>query len=347
MRRGRGGRLPFPNSALSVATALSALSACTPAPNGPSERIVVPHGASLSQVADSLEAHGVVTARRWFKLLGRIRGVDREVHSGVYEFTRGTGWWEILSVLAEGRVASMRFTVPEGLTVLDLAQLAEDQLRIPTESVIVAAGDRAIAESLGLAHGGLEGFLLPDTYQVPVGVSARELVQTMGAEFQHRWLPAWDRRLDSLGLTRTQLVALASIIEGEARHDEDRPLIAGVYHNRLRLGMALQADPTVQYAIELKTGERKPRLVFKDYEIRSPYNTYLHPGLPPGPVNSPGLKCILAALYPAQVPYLYFVAGPDGYHIFSRTIADHDAAVAKVRRIERAEKREREKTDGR
>ncbi|MGH7701853.1 MAG: endolytic transglycosylase MltG, partial [Gemmatimonadales bacterium] len=112
-------------------------------------------------------------------------------------------------------------------------------------------------------------------------------------------------------------------------------IIAGVYRNRLRLGMALQADPTVQYAIQLKTGERKPRLFFKDYEIRSPYNTYLHPGLPPGPVNSPGIRSILAALYPAPVPYLYFVAQPDGHHLFTRTIAEHQAAIGRVRRMAR------------
>jgi UPF0755 protein len=153
----------------------------------------------------------------------------------------------------------------------------------------------------------------------------------MVTEFNRRWLPAWDRRLDTLGLTRHQLVTLASIVEGEARHDDERATIAGVYLNRLRRGIALQADPTVQYAIQVATGERKTRLLFKDLEIQSPYNTYLHSGLPPGPVNAPGLKSLEAALYPASVPWLYFVAGPDGYHIFSRTLEEHNRAIAAVR----------------
>jgi UPF0755 protein len=142
-------------------------------------------------------------------------------------------------------------------------------------------------------------------------------------------------------MSRSDILALASIVEGEARHDEDRPIIAGVYMNRLRRGMPLQADPTVQYAIQLKTGERKPRLFFKDYEFPSPYNTYLHQGLPPGPVNSPGLRSIAAALYPADVPYLYFVAGPDGRHVFSRTIREHNAAVARIQAEQRALRRAR------
>jgi peptidoglycan lytic transglycosylase G len=128
-----------------------------------------------------------------------------------------------------------------------------------------------------------------------------------------------------------QLITFASIVEGEARADDERETIAGVYHNRLRIGMALQADPTIQYAIFLATGRRKSRLFEKDYQFASPYNTYLHPGLPPGPVNSPSRRSIEASLYPAQVPYLYFVAGPDGHHLFARTYGEHLRNIAKIR----------------
>ena len=154
----------------------------------------------------------------------------------------------------------------------------------------------------------------------------------MGSEFLKQWQPGWDQRLDSLGWTRHQAVTMASIVEGEARHDDERPIIAAVYANRLRLGMPLQADPTVQYALQLRTGQRKPRLYFHDYGTNSPYNTYLHPGLPPGPVNSPGLASIQAALYPSAVPYLFFVAGPDGHHVFSRTLREHNRAIQELRR---------------
>jgi UPF0755 protein len=159
----------------------------------------------------------------------------------------------------------------------------------------------------------------------------------MARSFEAAWRPEWDARLDTLKLTRLQLVTLASIVEGEARVDEERQVIAGVYHNRLRIGMALQADPTIQYAIMLETGGRKPRLYTKDYRFPSPYNTYLHPGLPPGPVNSPGRRSIEASLYPAKVPFLYFVAMPDGRHRFSATYDEHLRNVAASRRAYRAQ----------
>jgi UPF0755 protein len=227
----------------------------------------------------------------------------------------------------------VRFTAPEGLTLADLADLAQSRLGIPAESLLTAAADSAAAVRPAGTAPSLEGFLLPETYTLPLPVTAEALLQAMAAEFERRWNPAWDRRLDSLGLTRRELVTLASIVEGEARHDDERAIIAGVYHNRLERGMLLQADPTVQYAVQLATGERKTRLLFKDLEIDSPYNTYVHAGLPPGPVNSPGTRSIEAALYPAEVPWLYFVAGPDGRHVFSRTLADHNRAIAEIRRI--------------
>jgi len=296
------------------------------------ERVTIPSGASLGVVADSLEAHGLLGSRSWFQLLARIRRVDRNLQAGTYEIPRGSNPWKMLTILASGRVVVVRFTVPEGITLLELAGMVQDELHLPAESVLVAASDPAARRAVGVPAPTLEGYLLPETYRLPLAVTARELVHRMGAEFLRQWDPSWDLRLDSLGWTRHQVMALASIVEGEARHDEERPVIAAVYANRLRLMMPLQADPTVQYALQLRTGQRKPRLYFRDYETNSPYNTYLHPGLPPGPVNSPGLASIRAALYPAQVPYLFFVARPDGYHIFSRTLAEHNRAIREVRR---------------
>ncbi|MEP6571566.1 MAG: endolytic transglycosylase MltG [Gemmatimonadota bacterium] len=309
------------------------LVACSSTPR--TERVTVPPGATFSQVIDTLAGHGLVGWRPWFKLVARLRRLDRNVKAGVYEFSPGSGTWGVLSTLQSGRVAVVRLTVPEGLTILEVADLAAARLGFPRESLISAARDSAEAAALGVQRPTLEGFLLPETYQLPLGATAREVVHAMTLEFKHAWNPAWDARLDSMQLTRVQLLALASIVEGEARHDEERPIIAGVYVNRLRIGMPLQADPTVQYAIQLKTGERKPRLYYKDYAIPSPYNTYLNPGLPPGPVNSPGIKSIRAAIFPATVPFLYFVAEPDGHHLFSRTLAEHDAATGLLRRAER------------
>jgi UPF0755 protein len=300
------------------------------------ERVTLPPGSTFAAVTDSLVAHDVVSSRLLFKLLARIRGVDRSVHAGVYQFAPHLSAWRVLGVLAEGKTAAIRLTVPEGLTILDLAALAAERLQVPEDSVLAAARDGGAASALlGFRVSSFEGFLRPETYAVPLGMRADELVRLMAQAFTTDWQPAWTARLDSIGMTELQLVTLASIVEGEARADQERETIAGVYHNRLRIGMALQADPTVQYAIALATGKRKPRLYVKDYQFASPYNTYLHPGLPPGPVNSPSRRSLEASLYPAKVPYLYFVAGSDGRHLFARTYAEHLSNVARARRAMR------------
>lgn len=314
------------------------VTACAGGPprDGTFTTVTVPPGASFAQVLDTLEAHGLIGNRTWLKLRARLSGADRAVQAGSYRVARGTPADELLRQLSLGTAPEVRFTVPEGLTVADLAALAESKLGIPADSVRAAASDSALADSLGIAGRSLEGFLRPDTYQLPEGVTARGLVTRMAAEFLRTWKPEWDARLDTLKMTRKQAVTLASIVEGEARVDGERETIAGVYHNRLRIGMALQADPTVQYAIMLRTGERKKRLYEKDYGTDSPYNTYRNPGLPPGPVNSPSLRSIEATLYPATVPYLYFVAAGDGSHTFTRSYAEHLRAVAAARRARAA-----------
>jgi UPF0755 protein len=235
-------------------------------------------------------------------------------------------------MLARGKKAALRFTVPEGLTIQEVAALAAQRLGIPDKAFIAAARDSlAASRLLGMAVPSFEGFLRPETYILPADINAKELVRLMAEGFQSAWRPQWDARLDSLNMSRLELVTLASIVEGEARADDERETIAGVYRNRLRIGMALQADPTVQYAISLKRGRRKSRLFEKDYQFKSPYNTYLNPGLPPGPVNSPSRRSLEAALYPADVRYLYFVARPDGRHVFSRTYSEHLRAIRQIR----------------
>jgi UPF0755 protein len=318
-------------TALTAFTALSILPAC--GSSAKPARVILPAGASFSAVTDSLRAHGVITDPTSFKLMARVRGVDRSVHAGVYEFPAGTSPWKVLTMLANGEKAALRFTVPEGLTIPEVAALAGEKLGIPPDSFVAAARDGAAATALlGMRVPSFEGFLRPETYLLPADIKARELVRVMAEGFKAEWGPAWDARLDSLKMSRVALMTLASIVEGEARADEERETIAGVYHNRLRIGMPLQADPTVQYAILLKRGRRKPRLFVKDYQIDSPYNTYLNRGLPPAPVNSPGRRSIEAALYPADVRFLYFVAGPDGRHVFSRTYNEHLRAIRKIRR---------------
>jgi UPF0755 protein len=338
-RRGRALAASRRRGARAVPVVLAALAAgavaCSSAPAGPPERVTIPARASFATVTDSLAAHGLVRFRLWFKLLARIKGVDRSVKAGVYELPRNASTSEVLETLAAGRTATARLTIPEGFTIADIATIAFDRLGIPADSFLAAARDPAEARALGIDAPTLEGFLRPETYAVPLGSSARDVVRMMAGGFTAQWRPEWTARLDTIGMTQLQVVTLASIVEGEARADEERETIAGVYRNRLRIGMALQADPTVQYALLVNTGRRKPRLYEKDYQVESPYNTYLHPGLPPGPVNSPSMRSIEAALHPANVPYLYFVAGPDGHHLFSRTYDEHLHNVARMRRLAR------------
>lgn len=312
---------------------IAAAGACAPAPpaDAPLERVIIPHGATFSAITDTLVARGLVTRPAWFRFVARLRRLDRQAKSGIYDIPRGAGHLDILAILRAGRSVTARFTVPEGLTVPEVAALAEEQLAIPAAAVLAAAHDTALLAEFGVDGPSFEGFLRPETYFMPLTAGGRELVRAMAAAFQTAWDTAWDRRAAEQRLTRTEFVTLASIVEGEARVADEQPLIAAVYLNRLRLGMRLQADPTVQYAIQRATGARKPRLLLKDYEFDSPYNTYRIPGLPPGPIGLPGRGALEAVAHPADVPYLYFVAADSGRHVFTRSYAEHLRAIRRIR----------------
>lgn len=283
-------------------------------------RLRVPHGASLADVADTLAAHDVGTPRFLFKLAARLTRLDRRLQAGVYDVPLKSTIPDLITLLASGRTVKARLTVPEGLAIPDVVALAARQLGLPIDSLRSAFADS------------LEGYLYPDTYLVELDVTPWTLAETLRRGFDRAWRPQWEAAVAAHGLTRAQAVTLASIVEGEAVRDDERPVIAAVYLNRIRQRMPLQADPTVQYAILRATGARKPRLYNKDYATPSPYNTYLHPGLPPGPVNSPGARSLAAVAAPARVPYLYFVARGDGGHIFTTTYREHLQAIARVRR---------------
>jgi UPF0755 protein len=188
--------------------------------------------------------------------------------------------------------------------------------------------DTSLLARLDIPNPTLEGYLFPDTYAFPLGTTARQAVQEMVYDFERRWKPEWDAKASDLKINRNDLVTMASIVEKEARVPEERPVIAAVYYNRLNRGMLLQADPTVQYAL----GHHVGRVLYKDLAVPSPYNTYVHKGLPPGPVAAPGVASLAAAANPANVPYLYFVASPDGHHEFRMTLQEHTSAIREVRR---------------
>lgn len=310
--------------------ALALALACTPTA-GPPERLTIPRGASFREATDTLVARGLVRWRPWFTLVARIGGQDRSIKPGVYELMPGTSAGELLRILSTGEFVTVKVTIPEGFTMLDIAARLEGTLGLSRDSVLALARDPALRERFGVEAPTLEGYLGADTYTLPANATAREAVVAMATQFASLWTDDLAAQARAQGLSRHAVVTLASIVEGEASVDDERPVIAAVYRNRLRIGMPLQADPTVQYAIQQATGRRKPRLLFADYEFASPYNTYLIPGLPPGPIGAPSQASLQAVLAPAEVPYLYFVGDGTGRHIFTRTHAEHVRATTRVR----------------
>jgi len=308
---------------------LVVLLACQDSTGAPRVTVTIPRGATFNQAVDTLSTRGVIDHPGWFKLYARFRGLPANLKSGLYTFQADEQWGHVIETLKTGRGVEQRFTVLEGMMGFEVAERARVWLRIPRDSFNAAVRDPALLRQLEVAPNpaGLEGYMYPTTYIVPVGIKARDLMRVMAQEFVDRWRPEWDARVAELNMTRHQIVTLASIVESEVRYDPDRPYVSAVYHNRLRRGMPLQADPTVVYA----HGRRMRRVWEKDLRVRSPYNTYMNRGLPPGPISQASDSSIVAALYPAPVGYLYFVAQPDGKHVFSASYGEHLAAIRRVR----------------
>ncbi|MES2178548.1 MAG: endolytic transglycosylase MltG [Gemmatimonadota bacterium] len=296
--------------------------------NATNVRIVVPKGANLRVTAESLYANHVIRFPRLFRAYGMVKGHDRSIRAGTYVLQPGMSWGEVLDLLRGGKSLEVRITIPEGWSLSQIVPQLARVLDAPADSVEAAVRDTALLHRLDVPTPTLEGYLFPDTYVFPVGTSPRAAVRLMVARFEQVWQPEWDGILQQRAINRNDVMSLAAIVEKEARLPEERPVIAAVYLNRLRVGMRLQADPTVQYAM----GRHVTRVFYKDLEIDSPYNTYKYAGLPPGPIASPGKPSIVAALNPASVKYLFFVAFPDGHHEFTASLAQHDAAKARARR---------------
>jgi len=278
--------------------------------------------------AESLSHAHVIPFARGFRIYASVRGNDRGIRAGTYLFHRDASWSYVLDALRAGKGLVHIVTIPEGFSLAQIESALESKLGSAEDSIVAAGRDSALRKSLDLSTPTLEGYLFPDTYVFPDGTTPRAAVAAMVRRFEQVWRPEWTARLDTIHLSRNEVMTLASLVEKEARVPEERPVIASVYLNRLRQGELLQADPTVQYAL----GKHVARVFYKDLEVESPYNTYKHKGLPPGPIASPGKPSIEAALYPATVPFKYFVAFPDGHHEFRTDLAGHEKAVAQARR---------------
>lgn len=310
--------------------ALPVLAACGDGPPGDPVELTIPPGAGFAAVVDSLASREVIRRPTLFTLYARMRKADRQIRAGRYRLDPGDSWSGILDDLVEGRILTTPFTVPEGFTLRQMVPRIAEISGAPEAQVDSLLRSPELAAELAVPGPGLEGYLFPDTYLFASGVPPLEVVEAMADAYRAVWTPERRARLDALGMSERELVTLASIVQAEAGNDQEMPTIAGVYRNRLREGWLLQADPTVLYAL----GGPRDRLLFAaiDSVADNPYNTYTQPGLPPGPIAAPGLAALDAALHPADVPYMYFVAGPDGGHVFSTTLAEHNRAVAEYRR---------------
>jgi UPF0755 protein len=288
--------------------------------------VTVRRGSDVGKIAHTLHQAGVIRSPAVFTLLARTLGMDRTLRAGQYELSAGMSALSILRALQKG--SDFHVVIPEGLTIPEMADTLEKAIGLPRAEFIAATRDSALRRRVSDPAPTLEGYLFPDTYDILADMSAREIVAQMVGRFESVYQMAFENERPPAGLSRHEVLTLASIVEAESRVPAERPRVAAVYLNRLRVGMRLQADPTVAYAL----GGRRDRIYYKDLEVKSSYNTYRHRGLPPGPIASPGKAAIEAVMHPQRgCQDLYFVATGTGSHIFSQTLEQHHAATVSVR----------------
>lgn len=290
--------------------------------------VTVERGTSFVEIVDMLEAEGVIVYRWPLRYWAYIARADREIKSGRYKFSPGESPRSLLGSLVRGDTEGVLVTVPEGLRSYEIATILAVEAGIDSAGFMEAVKDTNLVRSLEITAPDLEGYLFPETYRIAWRANPVDVVRTMVFKFREVFDDSMKGRAEEIGLTTAEAVTLASIIEAESGMDHERMMISAVYHNRLRRGMRLEADPTVAFAL----GTRKPRLLYEDLEVDSPYNTYRYRGLPPGPIANPGRSSLVASLYPEpDSDQLFFVARGDGSHLFARTLEEHRRNIRLVR----------------
>ncbi|MBM3309876.1 MAG: endolytic transglycosylase MltG [Candidatus Aminicenantes bacterium] len=302
----------------------------SPRPAGPAV-FEIERGWTVRTVADELKSRGLIRKTTPFVLFYEFFHAPRSLKAGEYELPAGARTREILGLFVGGRIRLHPLTVPEGLTGAETAEVFAAAGFETREAFLSAFAATETVALLDPRAADLEGYLFPETYHFSKGTTAAEAVERMTSQFKSVFSPAWRRRAAELSLDVREVVTLASLIEKETASPEEKPLVSAVFHNRLKLGMKLDCDPTVIYALK-KLGPWNGRLRTKDLKLDSPYNTYLYPGLPPGPICNPGRASLEAALHPSEADYLYFVSRNDGTHVFSRTLREHATAVLQYQR---------------
>ena len=303
----------------------------SPAKIGEKDQVfLVRDGATLREVARDLESKKIIRSGSLFLLWARIMGYGTTIKAGEYLLNSAMPPLKVLETLNKGIVITHPVTIPEGFTVKQIAELLKEMALINKEEFLSATEDHGVTVRYGISGPSLEGYLYPDTYQFDRGLAAMAIIDVMVKRFWEIANP-YRERVKDLGMTMEEVVTLASIVEKETGLAEERPMIASVFLNRLKKRMRLESDPTVIYGLNDFTGNLKKRHLTE----RTPYNTYIIRGLPPGPIASPGKEAIVAVLFPAETDYLYFVSKNDGSHHFSKTLSEHNRAVQKYQKKRR------------
>ncbi|MCX7792932.1 MAG: endolytic transglycosylase MltG [Thermodesulfovibrionales bacterium] len=284
--------------------------------------ILIPKGMTFREAVNLLYEKRLIRDRNLFIILGRLTGLHRSLRYGYYEFLGGVSPASVFRKLLRGEIEEYEIKFIEGQTLAELAEVLEEKGIVDKDRFFNLVRDRSLLKELSVDAPSLEGYLYPTTYRIPKGTDVIDILKFM-VNTMRKMINPYIEKAEEMGLSENELLTLASIIEKEARVDYERPLISAVYHNRLKRKMKLQADPTAVYELR---GTKK-LVTRKDLLRKSIYNTYMHKGLPPGPIAAPGLKSIVAAVNPAQVPYLYFVSNNDGTHYFSERFDEHRQAV--------------------
>lgn len=319
----------LPLLVLLLAGAAFYLYATTPVnPSAAAATIDIPKGTGFIRITEILDNAGLVQNRPFFWALALVKKANRHIRAGEYEFTGAMSPNEILDKLVRGLIKDYLVTLPEDITVSEVAKRLSVFKLINEKEFAALVADRTFLASLDIEADSIEGYLYPDTYRLDRSMTTQEIIRTLVAQFRKEVTPELRKRAEEIGLSLPEWVTLASIIGKESGTNAEKPLISAVFHNRLKMGMKLQSDPTAVYRLE-QNGSPVKAVRREHLQSDTPHNTYKIKGLPPGPIANPGIDSLRAALYPANVDYLYFVSKNDGAHHFSLNLAAHNQAVLK------------------
>ena len=310
----------------------------TPFPIGDKAiEIEIPKGATFRQAVEILSKDGLMRNKTLFLVIGRMSGMERKIRAGYYSIRGSMSPLSLLRKLRGGQIIEYEIVIVEGDSLWEIGGKLAEKGIIKKEDFIKLSVNKDFLYFHDIKAPSFEGYLYPDTYKIPKGTDPKEAIGVMINRLREKYSDELRDRASELGLSEKEVLTLASIIEEEAKVDKERSLISAVYHNRLRKRIPLQADPTSIYGID---GFRRD-ITGRDLKRKTPYNTYIIKGLPPGPISSPGIKSITAALYPADVPYIFFVSNNDGTHRFSVTPREHQIAVEMYRKKKNEESKEK------